>query len=165
MDFPIRETIEKRRSIRTYAPRPLSREDRGRLTAYAEGVENPFGVHTRIGLIETEHSEQPKKLGTYGVIKGAGSFLGIVVPQEKLGLEAAGGFHDLLFTLGAAGAGHYAWARRQMEESPVVQGNGFELCCHYLMIRLILLPSSMSSRILPSSYASMAERNSFIFSI
>ena len=90
MDFPIRETIEKRRSIRTYAPRPLSSEDRGRLTAYAEGVENPFGVRTRIGLIETEHSEQPKKLGTYGVIKGAGSFLGIVVPQEKLGLEAAG---------------------------------------------------------------------------
>ena len=69
---------------------PLSREDRERLTAYAENVENPFGVRTRIGLIETEHSEQPKKLGTYGVIKGAGSFLGIVVPQEKLGLEAAG---------------------------------------------------------------------------
>ena len=90
MDFPIRETIEKRRSIRTYAPHPLSCEDRGRLTAYAEGLENPFGVRTRIGLIETEHSEQPKKLGTYGVIKGAGSFLGIVVPQEKLGLEAAG---------------------------------------------------------------------------
>ena len=90
MDFPIRETIEKRRRVRTYAPRPLSREDRERLTGYAESAENPFGVRTRIGLIETERSEQPKKLGTYGVIKGAGSFLGIVVPQEKLGLEAAG---------------------------------------------------------------------------
>ena len=28
MDFPIRETIEKRRSVRTYETRPLSREDR-----------------------------------------------------------------------------------------------------------------------------------------
>ena len=90
MDFPIRETIEKRRSVRTYETRPLSREDRERLTSYAARIENPFGVPVRIGLIETERSEQPKKLGTYGVIKGAGSFLGIAAPQDKLGLEAAG---------------------------------------------------------------------------
>lgn len=90
MDFPIRETIEKRRSVRTYETRPLSREDRERLTSYAARIENPFGVPVRIDLIETERSEQPKKLGTYGVIKGAGSFLGIAAPQDKLGLEAAG---------------------------------------------------------------------------
>lgn len=90
MDFPIRETIEKRRSVRTYAPRPLSPEDREKLTAYAGEIDNPFGVPVRIGLIETEQSEQPKKLGTYGVIRGAGSFLGVAAPQDKLGLEAAG---------------------------------------------------------------------------
>ena len=90
MHFPIRETIEKRRSVRTYDARPLSAEDRQRLMDYARAADNPFGVPTRIGLIETERSEQPKKLGTYGVIKGAGSFLGVVVPQEPLGLEAAG---------------------------------------------------------------------------
>ena len=50
MDFPIRETIEKRRSVRTYAPRPLSPEDRGKLTAYAGEIDNPFGVPVRIGL-------------------------------------------------------------------------------------------------------------------
>lgn len=49
-----------------------------------------FGIPVTIHLIETESSEQPKKLGTYGVIKGAGSFLGVVVPQALLGLEAAG---------------------------------------------------------------------------
>ena len=76
MDFPIRETIEKRRSVRTYETRPLSREDRERLTSYAARIENPFGVPVRIGLIETERSEQPKKLGTYGVIKGAGTRVG-----------------------------------------------------------------------------------------
>ena len=90
MQFPIRETVEKRRSIRTYEPRPLSAEVRKQLMTFAEAADNPFGVPVRIGLIETERSDQPRKLGTYGVIKGAGSFLGIVVPQEPLGLEAAG---------------------------------------------------------------------------
>ena len=90
MDFPIRETIEKRRSVRTYEPRPLSAEDREKLMACVQAADDPFGVPVRIGLVETERSEQPKKLGTYGVIKGAGSFLGIVVPREELGLEAAG---------------------------------------------------------------------------
>ena len=90
MQFPIREPVEKRRSIRTYEPRPLSAEVRKQLMTFAEAADNPFGVPVRIGLIETERSDQPRKLGTYGVIKGAGSFLGIVVPQEPLGLEAAG---------------------------------------------------------------------------
>ena len=90
MQFPVQETIEKRRSIRSYEPKPLRAEDRDKLMAFAEAVNNPFGVPTRIGLIETEHADSPKKLGTYGVIRGAGSFLGIAVAKEPLGLEAAG---------------------------------------------------------------------------
>ena len=90
MDFPIRETIEKRHSVRTYAPRPLSEEDKEKLLRCRDGITNPFGIPVTIHLIETESAEQPKKLGTYGVIKGAGSFLGVVVPQARLGLEAAG---------------------------------------------------------------------------
>ena len=90
MDYPIRETIEKRHSVRTYEPRPLSAEDKEKLLRYRDGITNPFGIPVTIHMIETESSEQPKKLGTYGVIKGAGSFLGVVVPQALLGLEAAG---------------------------------------------------------------------------
>lgn len=90
MDYPIRETIEKRHSVRTYEPRPLSVEDKEKLLRYRDGITNPFGIPVTIHMIETESSEQPKKLGTYGVIKGAGSFLGVVVPQALLGLEAAG---------------------------------------------------------------------------
>lgn len=90
LDFPLRQTVEKRKSIRTYVPRPLRDEDREKLMAYAAAIENPFEVPVRIELIETAASEEPKKLGTYGVIKGAGQFLAIAVPKEKLGLEAAG---------------------------------------------------------------------------
>ena len=90
MDFPIRETVEKRHSVRTYESRPLSEADKKALLRYRDGVTNPFGVPATIHFIETESSDQPKKLGTYGVIKGAGSFLGVVVPQDQLGLEAAG---------------------------------------------------------------------------
>lgn len=90
MDFPIRETVEKRHSVRTYEPRPLREEDKKALLQYRDSIKNPFGVPATIHFIETESSQQPKKLGTYGVIKGAGSFLGVVVPQNQLGLEAAG---------------------------------------------------------------------------
>ncbi len=89
-DFPVRETVKKRRSVRSYEPRPLRAEDKEKLLAYRDGIADPFGIGAKIRLIETESSGQPKKLGTYGVIRGAGSFLGVVVPQEPLGLEAAG---------------------------------------------------------------------------
>ena len=68
----------------------MSAEDKEKLLRYRDGITNPFGIPVTIHLIETESAEQPKKLGTYGVIKGAGSFLGVVVPQALLGLEAAG---------------------------------------------------------------------------
>ena len=90
LDFPVRETIERRKSVRSYEPRPLREEDREKLMAYAAALDNPFAVPVRVALVETAASDEPKKLGTYGVIKGAGQFLGIVVPREKLGLEAAG---------------------------------------------------------------------------
>lgn len=89
-DFPVRETIKKRHSVRTYEPRPLSAEDKKKLLTYRDCITNPFGVPVKIHLVETESTEQPRKLGTYGVIKGAGSFLGVVVPKEDFGLEAAG---------------------------------------------------------------------------
>ena len=94
--FPVRETIEKRKSVRTYEPRPLREEDREAMTACAAAITNPFGVPTRLALIETAASAEPKKLGTYGVIKGAGSFFAIAVPQERLGLEAAGYAMEML---------------------------------------------------------------------
>ena len=86
----VKETIEKRKSVRTYDSRNLGLEDREKLLTYADTIENPFKIPTRIGLVDLGESSEPRKLGTYGVIKGASAFLGIVVPQKPLSLETAG---------------------------------------------------------------------------
>lgn len=44
MDYPIRETIEKRHSVRTYEPRPLSVEDKEKLLRYRDGITDRCGL-------------------------------------------------------------------------------------------------------------------------
>ena len=86
----VKETIGKRKSVRTYDSRGLGVDERKKLLTYAETIENPFKIPTRIGLVDLGDSSEPRKLGTCGVIKGASAFLGIVVPQKLHALEAAG---------------------------------------------------------------------------
>ena len=88
-DFPASETIQKRHSIRTYDAKPLSEQDLEKLTAYAKMLQNPFGIPVKVQLLETGDAST-KKLGTYGVIKGTKTFLGVTVPKGALSLEAVG---------------------------------------------------------------------------
>ena len=88
-DFPASETIQKRHSVRTYDARPLSEQDLEKLTAYAKMLQNPFGIPVKVQLLETGDAST-KKLGTYGVIKGTKTFLGVTVPKGALSLEAVG---------------------------------------------------------------------------
>ena len=88
-DFPVCDTIQKRHSVRTFDTRPLDGETLGKLAAYAKELRNPFGVPVKVHLLETGDAST-KKLGTYGVIKGTKTFLGVTVPKGALSLEAAG---------------------------------------------------------------------------
>ena len=88
-DFPVCETIQKRHSVRTYDTRALRGQDLERLMAYAEKLDNPFGISVKVHLLESGDGSA-KKLGTYGVIKGTKAFLGVTVPKGPLSLEAAG---------------------------------------------------------------------------
>lgn len=91
LDFPVEETIKKRYSVRTYQEkRPITEEDKEKLLAYAHALSNPFGVHVSFHLLETKDASNAQKLGTYGVIKGTKTFLGVTVPAGELSLEAAG---------------------------------------------------------------------------
>lgn len=103
--FPVRETIEKRGSVRTYDERPLTDEDKAKLTEYAKSLSNPFGVPVTVRLLETENASS-KKMGTYGVIKGTKIFLGVTVPKGELSLEAAGySFEQLILYATSLGIG------------------------------------------------------------
>ena len=88
-DFPVSETIQKRHSVRTYDAQPMSEQDLEKLTAYAKTLQNPFGIPVTVHLLKTGDAST-KKLGTYGVIKGTKTFLGVTVPKGALSLEAVG---------------------------------------------------------------------------
>ena len=104
-DFPVSETIQKRHSVRTFDTRPLSEADLHKLTAYAKALPAPFGIPVSVHLLETGDGSA-QKLGTYGVIKGTKTFLGVTVPKGPLSLEAAGyAFEQLILYATHLGVG------------------------------------------------------------
>ena len=88
-DFPVCDTIQKRHSVRTFDAKPLDGETVEKLTAYAKDLRNPFDVPVTVHVLETGDGSA-KKLGTYGVIKGTKTFLGVTVPKGALSMEAVG---------------------------------------------------------------------------
>lgn len=90
INIPVKETIKIRNSVRTYEERKLSQEDKEKLMTYANSLTNPFGEKVDIHIIEKGISSKGEKLGTYGIIKGASTFLGVSVKNTELGLEAVG---------------------------------------------------------------------------
>ncbi|MCB2353313.1 nitroreductase family protein [Clostridium estertheticum] len=90
LNIPIEETIKKRVSVRTYDSKSLSEKDKEKLLNEINKLTNPFGVKVQIHLIEKDTVANGGKLGTYGVIKGAKTFLGVSVNKSEYGLVAAG---------------------------------------------------------------------------
>lgn len=90
INIPVQENIKKRNSVRSYEEKKLSTQDKEKLMAYADSLTNPFGVKVKFHIIEKDLDSKGVKLGTYGVIKGATTFLGVSVENTELGLEAAG---------------------------------------------------------------------------
>lgn len=92
-DFPIKETAEKRKSIRTYTGKPLSSQDKEKINSYIDYLKtapSPFEGKVRICLFEASPDSDIKHLGTYGVIKDAKNFLGVAVEKCDTAEEAAG---------------------------------------------------------------------------
>lgn len=90
LSIPIVETIKKRKSTRTYQDKMLSDSDMKKLLEYMDSVSNPFDVQVKINIINKKLNEDGEKLGTYGIIKGARTFLGLSVPNTELATVAAG---------------------------------------------------------------------------
>ena len=90
LSIPVVETIQKRHSVRTYENQPLLPRDRDALLECMKQQDNPFGVPVHTYIIDKKLSADGEKLGTYGVIKGASTFLGVSIPDTKLAPLAAG---------------------------------------------------------------------------
>ena len=106
LDFPVEETIKARSSIRTYENRGLSKDDKAKINTYMGHLSNPFSVDVNVCLLEKETASGGEKLGTYGVIKGAGDFIGASVADGELALEALGySFEKLVLYATSLGLG------------------------------------------------------------
>lgn len=91
--FNIKETAEKRKSIRTYIGKTLEDSDRKKINDYIKKLEeekHPFKAKVRIKLFDVDKEINSKDLGTYGVIKGAKSYLGVAVNEAEDSMEAVG---------------------------------------------------------------------------
>lgn len=106
LPIPIVETIKKRCSVRTYQDKELEPDAREMLQSYMDNLENPFGIQVKKYIIDKKLASEGEKLGTYGVIKGASTFMGISVPDKDLAHVAAGyEFENLILEATALGLG------------------------------------------------------------
>lgn len=97
--IPVVDTIQKRYSVRTYENQPLLSRDRDALLECMRQLDNPFGVPVHTYIIDKTPSADGERLGTYGIIKGASTFLGISIPDTKLAPLAAGYQFETLILL------------------------------------------------------------------
>lgn len=88
----IMEIIKKRLSVRTYLEHPLTPKLKETLRGFASSLRGPFGGTLRFELIERDLAlqESNAKLGTYGVIRGATTYIVAAVEKANRDLEDFG---------------------------------------------------------------------------
>lgn len=91
-DKPITDIIMSRHSVRTYIPEKLSSDLKLKLTDYAGNINGPFNPKVRLELIDDARVSRLEagKIGTYGIIKGASSYIAGVVENGDKSLEQLG---------------------------------------------------------------------------
>lgn len=91
-DKPITNIIRNRHSVRTYYPEMLSQDIKIKLEEYAANIKGPFDCKVRLELVDSSDLSDRSggKIGTYGVIKGAKSFIAGVVDKKEHNMEQLG---------------------------------------------------------------------------
>ena len=98
------ETMKTRRSVRTYLREPISKSDLDKITKITKDITNPFDAGTRLCLVDNETADE--RLGTYGMMRGAKTFIvGCVAPGD-MNIEGFGYvFEKAILNLTAMGLG------------------------------------------------------------
>lgn len=100
------EIIKERHSVRTYENKSLTQQHRDMILDYMNNLNNPFGISVKKYIVDKKLSAEGEKLGTYGIIKGANTFVGISIPNTKLASIAAGyEFENLILYATSIGLG------------------------------------------------------------
>jgi hypothetical protein len=105
---PVMEIIRRRRSVRTYSKLPIPADIKEKLHQYFRQLKGPFQARIRFGLLDKLEikTDAKIKLGTYGVIQGASSFIAAAVEKKEHSLEHLGYvFENLILYLTSLGLG------------------------------------------------------------
>ncbi|ACL20617.1 nitroreductase [Desulfitobacterium hafniense DCB-2] len=86
------QQMKKRISVRTYKEEFLHPELKEKLNLAFKDNQGPFGGAVRFEFVERELAQKEGniKLGTYGIIKGASSYVVAAIPEGKRDLEDFG---------------------------------------------------------------------------
>jgi len=88
----ITEIVKNRISVRTYLEQPLTTDLKEKLRGFLSISKGPFGGNIRFRLIESDIARKGTnaKLGTYGVIRGASSYVVAAIEKAERDLEDFG---------------------------------------------------------------------------
>ncbi len=106
--FSASAAIRSRKSVRTYKPLLLPAEKKAELEEFATSLERPFSPRVRLVFLDEDffQARTGRKIGTYGVIKGARHFIAGVVEKGAKDLEQVGFiFEKLVLYATAMGLG------------------------------------------------------------
>lgn len=106
--MPVVDVIKSRTSIRTYKKQPLPKDVRQNVVNFFNELKGPFDVGIRLELIEGASTPEDSdiKLGTYGMIRGATSFIAAAVEAADKNLEEVGYvFEKLVLYIASLGLG------------------------------------------------------------
>ena len=105
-DSPLEEVVKARYSVRTYLEQPLSEENKEKLEQYISRLSNPFGGKVSFRLLALAKAPNARKLGTYGMIRGASDFIGVTAAPGAMDLESVGyEFEALILYAASIGLG------------------------------------------------------------
>lgn len=93
IDFPVGETIRRRKSVRSYDGTPLTKEEEKQIDDYIQLLAQeacPFPAKVTIKRIKAGDGVDAERLGTYGIIKGTRLFVGVTVENVPGAMEAVG---------------------------------------------------------------------------
>ncbi len=123
---PLDHIVRNRVSVRTYSGQPLDDDVKKKILNYIETLSNPFDIEVKFKMLDSSPEGPSAKLGTYGVIKGAKSFICAMVKQEGLALEALGyEFEKLILYLTSLGLGS-CWLGGTFDRSGFRQALGLQ---------------------------------------
>ena len=91
--------IKTRRSVRTYTAKNIQTGDLTQIKKLMEDLEayaSPFGVPIKLHLLESAEGKNNEKLGTYGIIKNANTYIGSTVAPTDYAMESLGYIFELL---------------------------------------------------------------------